>query len=193
MRLRIALAALVLAGFGAVGCGRATPASRVPSNAAAADAAGTSAPGRTAAGDGAYDDNHDDYEVLYYGHAADAAETHVIVGAVRRYYAAAIAGDGAMACSMLSPSMARSAPEDYGRAPGPAYLRGSKTCATVMSRLFRHVHKELTGTIRVTGVRIGGARAFALLRSQRLPYPYVSLGHEGGAWRIQQLVGGQMP
>jgi hypothetical protein len=144
-----------------------------------------------------YDNNRyhdsDDSSILAYGHAAGAAKKRAIAAAVKRYYMAAAAGDGATACSMLVSSIARAAPEDYGQAPGPAYLRGAKTCAAVMSLLFKHDHSQLTGMIAVTGVRVEGNQARALLGSTTMPAGYISVERERGAWKIDALLGGALP
>jgi hypothetical protein len=139
-----------------------------------------------------YYDN-DDQSVRAYGHAVSATDKHALTAVVERYYAAAAAGDGATACSLIKPSFARAIPEDYGQAPGPAYLRGAKTCPAVMSLLFRHSHGQLTGAIEVTGVRVMGNQAFVLLDSMTVPASFINVERTGGAWRIVGLLGRPLP
>ncbi|HEX5309686.1 MAG TPA: hypothetical protein VFW38_11465 [Solirubrobacteraceae bacterium] len=110
-----------------------------------------------------------------------------------RYYAAAAAGDGAVACSLLTTPIARAAVETYGQGLGPAFLRGSKTCPEVLSRVFRHSHEELAGTARVTAVRIERGHALAFLDSATLRYVYTRARREAGAWRVIPFLGAQLP
>jgi hypothetical protein len=135
----------------------------------------------------------DDGIVLNYGHAANAADTRAIAIEAKRYYAAAAADNGKKACSMMTASDAGSVAEDYGSGAGPAYLRGGKTCEAVMSRLFEHSHAKLTGAIDVTGVRVKEGSAYALIGSTKLPASLIILKHEGGAWKINSLLGGALP
>jgi hypothetical protein len=59
--------------------------------------------------------------------------------------------------------------KDYGRAPGPKYLRGAKTCSAVMSRLFKHLQAQLATSIEVTKVLVGGGRADVVVVSRTVP------------------------
>src|SRR3981081_2539322 len=58
------------------------------------------------------DHNDDDEKVLYYGHAANAADRQSSIALVTRYLAAAAAEDGAAGCRMLAPVIAESIVED---------------------------------------------------------------------------------
>jgi hypothetical protein len=143
------------------------------------------------AGKGYYD--KDDGPISSFGHAADTRDERALVAVVKRYYEAAAAGDGATACSLTYPVLAKSIPEDYGQEPGPAYLRGAKTCAAVMSLLFTHEHRQLTAALEVTVVRMGGGEALVLLGSKTVPSSFVVLRRSHGAWRIDELLGFPMP
>lgn len=134
----------------------------------------------------------DDNAVRAYGHAASAAETGALTAFVKRYYSAALASDGASACSMMKRSLARAMPEDYGRPPGPPYLRGS-TCPAVMSLYFKHSHGSPSAAIEVTGVRVEGPHAFVLLGSRTMPASYATLEREGGSWRFVGMLGAPLP
>jgi len=110
---------------------------------------------------------------------------------VQHYYAAASADDGAAACSLLTSAMASSVPEDYGQSPAPADLRG-KTCAEVMSKLFRHPYHLSTAdlaTTRVIGVRVNGNHGFALLKSKMLRLGEMVVEREGDLWKVGVLIG----
>jgi hypothetical protein len=112
--------------------------------------------------------------------------------AVERYYAVAAAGDGAAGCSLLTSIEARSAPENYGRPPGPSYLRGGKTCPAVLSLLFKHLHRQLAAGIRMTGVRVEHNRAVALFSLTGMPFAYTFLRREGGSWKLATLFASAM-
>jgi hypothetical protein len=138
--------------------------------------------------------DEDDRSVLGFGDPAKKGEKQAIAQVVKRYFAAAAAADGARACTMLQPRLEVAVVKDYAGAAGPTYLRGAKTCPEVMSRLFRHAHDQLTGTIEVTSVRVlgdptqEGAKAEALLGSDTLPASYVMLERVKGLWRIEGLL-----
>jgi hypothetical protein len=131
----------------------------------------------------------DDGAVVNRGHAADAADRRAVTEAVKRYYRAAVAYDGAQACAMLLPSLAKSLPETYAQVSSPAYLRGLETCPAIMTKIFRHSPEQLTNSFVVTGVRIVEGSATALLGSTVLPASSITLAREGSAWRISELLG----
>ena len=128
-----ALLAIALAGFGigACGSGKSTSsATRQPSTTAAA--AATTESTTTAqeytkvngdkdndVGLTAGDDTNS--SALNYAHAASAADRRAVTALIKRYYAAATAGDGATACSMLYITLAEAVVEDYGHgSAGPS-------------------------------------------------------------------------
>jgi hypothetical protein len=205
MRPLLTLLATALLGLAATACGSTgkttgsiSPAS---SGAAAARMPSSTTPVRSRPyvdGDGASDDSasnrhdEDDDAVLSFGHAAGAADKQAVTALVKRYYAVAAAGDGATACSLIRLAAAKAVPQDYGQPPGPPALRG-KTCAVVMSKLLRQRHRELAvdiATLEVTGVRVRGSQAIALLSSSAMPIGDIYLQREGGAWKINELLGG---
>jgi hypothetical protein len=130
----------------------------------------------------------DDRATFAYGHAPSATQRKAISLTVKRYYAAAAVEEGAAACALLSPNLARSIPEDYGQGAGPAYLRGGKTCAGVMSMLFKHSHKELTQVIDVIDVRVNRTDAQVVLSSPSLRAGSILLTRLGSAWRMRELL-----
>lgn len=167
------------------------------------DESGEPPTGRTGDNDGDFDNDQkdkeggyrdsDDSSVFAYGHAPSAAEERALTTLVKRYQAAAVASDGATACSMLIPKFHDSLPEDYGKAPGPAYTRGAKTCAAVMSRLFKHEHKRLIAPFQITGVRVGPSEALVALGSKQQPASYFDLNREGNTWKFVSLTWGPLP
>jgi hypothetical protein len=213
MKSLLALPVIALLGLGATACGGADRAAHMPAgrylNDGDAEKIDDHDPDNRSSnhedGDGdsfkEYEDTYDngsyrdsdDHSTLILGHAASAADRRAITAVVKRYYAAAAAGDGAEACSMLTPSLARAAPEDYGKRAGPVYLRGSRNCPAIMSRLFKHFHAELTGAIEVTGVRVDSESTLALVGSSTIPAGEVAVKREGGAWRLTSLLAHALP
>lgn len=143
-------------------------------------------------GNDAYHDK-DDAAALSFGHPASAADRRNVAELVKRYYAAAAAGDGSKTCSMMTPSLAGSLPQDYGQGAGPAYLRGASTCEAIMGRVLARSHRQLEGAVAVTGVRVNGSNAMALLGSHTMAASDISLAMEGGQWRIAALLGAPLP
>jgi hypothetical protein len=135
----------------------------------------------------------DDGSVLKIGSPASAADRRAVTETVKRYYAAAASGDSARACSMIVASFAKSIPEVYGQATGPPYLRGLKTCPTLLARYFKHFSAQLANAFVVTGVRVQGNRGAALLGSKKMPASSILLNREHGVWKIEGLLGGQLP
>lgn len=123
-----------------------------------------------------------------YGPLADTIDRRAVAALAKRYYAAAVAEDGAKACAMINPTLANSVVEDYGRPPGPAYLRGN-TCAQVMTRLFSHSHAELTTDFVVTEVRVNGNHAYAFLGSKKMPASTFQAIRRRGTWKSVGLIG----
>jgi hypothetical protein len=134
-------------------------------------------------------------EIRYFqtsGQKAGEADTRAVTAAVKRYYAAANADDGARACRLLYPGVARAAPEDYGQSIGPRHLHGTN-CATVLSLMFKYrggrPATDLTA-IEVTSVRLDkGGAAVALLRAPKMSLGEIELQREGGSWKVLQPIG----
>jgi hypothetical protein len=110
---------------------------------------------------------------------------------VSNYYAAAAAEDGAKACSLLMPFIAESAVEDLGRDSG---TRG-RTCAAVMSRLFKGRHAVVVGesaSLKFYAVRASPRKAVTVLSFANLPEVRVLAERRdaGGAWRVLNLEDG---
>lgn len=128
----------------------------------------------------------DDSEIIGFGHPADTADKRVIASLVRRYYAAAVAGDGRSACGLMYPQTERFVPAIYGWSGTRS--RGH-TCPTVMSNLFGENHKSLAGTFEVTDVYIKDDQAYALIGYPSHPTRYIHMLRRGGAWMIDDTLG----
>lgn len=135
----------------------------------------------------------DDRATFAYGHSASPAAVRAIAGVIGRYYAAAAVDDGAAACSLLLPSLARSVPETYGGPGGPPYLRGIKTCQADLSKLFRHFYRELDRAPTMVEARVKGATAQAVLDSETMRASSVFLMRQGGSWKIAAPLGEPLP
>jgi hypothetical protein len=137
--------------------------------------------------------DRDDMDRLNVGYVGSVADAKAITALVKRYYAVAVAGDGAEACAMMPPGFVKAVPLDYGKL-GPSYLHGGKTCAAVVSLQFEHSRKQLTPAIQVTGVHFEHSdRAYAMFGSKTTPASFIAVVREGASWRIGALIGGPLP
>lgn len=84
-------------------------------------------------------------------------------------------------------------PEQYGQPPGPRWLRGANTCRAVLTRVSEYFHGELTAPVVVTGVRVSGSRADALVGFKTLPAGVVKTRREDGSWKIDGLLAVALP
>jgi hypothetical protein len=135
----------------------------------------------------------DDRATFTYGHAPSAMDVRAIVRLVKRYYAAAAAGDGGRACALMLPAFAISVGQDFGRGNGPTYLGAGTNCPSVLELEFAHVRGELTEAVRVFSVRVHGIRAQAIVSSRRLRASSIDAVRQGGVWKIDALVGVPLP
>jgi hypothetical protein len=144
---------------------------------------------------------YDDRFIRLYGRAAGTLDRQAIVGLVRRYFAVALAGDGVVACSMLSSKLAKQAdlaaavPRDYV-SPDVSALRG-KPCSQFMSLLFGQAHEQLAyadvASLEVTVVRVQGDRGLAVLAFRTASERYIPLQREHGTWKIDAPLDGEIP
>jgi hypothetical protein len=127
--------------------------------------------------------------------AASPSDKQAITALVKRYYAAALAGDGARGCSMFSAQFAKAIPLDYGKL-GPAFLRRAKrTCPGVMSVYFTHEHTKLAREVprmAVVRVSVNGNQGVAFLRFGALHERGITEIREGGAWKISAVLDGEL-
>jgi hypothetical protein len=136
-----------------------------------------------------YDD--DDPEVLDYGRAASPSEQRQVTSLVKRYYVAAAAGDGAAGCRLLYTLFAESLPEEEDRSSTPR----ATTCAAALAKIFKRDHAQLAAglaRLRVTGLRVKGTHAYALLSGSR-PERYLILHRELGAWKMVAVIDNGLP
>jgi hypothetical protein len=135
----------------------------------------------------------DDRDSLTVGVPASPAAAKTIAAVVKRYYAVAVTGNGAKACSMMARSFARSVVVDYGKFGAP-YLHGAKSCAEIASREFAHSRRMITAAIYITAVHLEHPdRAYALFGSRTAPAGFIAVVREGGMWKVDALLGRVMP
>lgn len=128
---------------------------------------------------------NDTFSPPAYGRVAPRADRQAIEGLVKRYYAAAAAGDGARACPLLYPSVAAGLGEtDPGGAGGG--------CSAVMTRLFRQQRAQLAAddvaTMVVVAVRIGSSRGAATVGFRKAPVGIIYVKRDRRAWKIDSLL-----
>ncbi len=111
----------------------------------------------------------DDFpRVVNFGHAAGALVSRRISALIRRYYSAAVALDGRVACSMLYSLVVTTIAD--GDASAEGLQRGR--CAPAMSRLFRQRHHRFVverDSLVIARVRIEGLNCRVMLRFANQP------------------------
>jgi hypothetical protein len=135
-------------------------------------------------GKGYYDT--DDVSMATFGRAAGSRDARALREMAARYIGAERAADGRAACAMLVPAVASSLVETYGSSRS-GFLRGSKSCQAVMSRLFGHIRRRFSTPTKIVAVRVAGDRAVVLIGSKLMPASYFSLRRERGGWRLTEI------
>lgn len=172
--------------------------SHATSDAAAQSALGAALPQVVLKGDADSDsdvyDGEPDNENEFFG-PASAYDARKIAALVRRYYAAAVASNGKVACRLLYRPLAESVPGSDGSAPAPPGLH-DRECAVVMSKLFQESHKQVSAAgakLQVTSVRVRLNRGAARFGFGGKKPHYIMLHRERGAWKIDMLLAQEQP
>jgi hypothetical protein len=143
-----------------------------------------------------YDDKNNRLAFAF-GRPASPSEQRAITTLVKRYYAAALAENGARGCALLYSTLAEAAPEDDSREPGtPAYMKGATTCREVLTKLFTHYHAQLAAEqpkLEVTRVRLEEHHGFAFLSFHTMPERRISVQREGHVWKLSQILDEELP
>jgi hypothetical protein len=201
--LAIALLSNAVTACGGTSKGSGSTSAISSSAAATAAAPATNTAGVTPTGRHTKDSNDgdsdpesdDDLEVLDYGHVANAADRQAVTAVVSRYYAAAAAGDGVEACSLIYGLFAETIAEKGGRTVPPTMIEN--TCGASISKLFAQRRLLLTAEAAmmvVTGVRVEGKKALALLRFGSQPeLRNMPMRREGGGWKVDEELDHGMP
>jgi ketosteroid isomerase-like protein len=134
----------------------------------------------------------DKLELDAFGHRASHAEREAISALVRRYYAAAAAGDSTTVCALLSPAFAT----QLGNGSSNSGRNGTTTCSKAVAPLLTQQHEQLTAleasTMIVTDVRLKGSTGLAVLGFRRMPQSTILVEREGIMWRLGQLFGNEL-
>jgi hypothetical protein len=142
-----------------------------------------------------HDGDNDNALVRSFGHEASARDKRAVIALVKRYYAAAYSDTGAMACSLIYSPFAKAVAHDYGRAPGPAALRGN-TCAVVLSKLFKQERHRIIADIKATvsTVHTRGNDGWVMLYySNSEPERYLPVERERDIWKLSALLDSRLP
>lgn len=131
-----------------------------------------------------------------FGHPANARDRDMITALVKHYYAIALAGSAAKACSMIYSTLAEAVAEDYGQPGGPAYMLGAKTCVAAMAALFKHFHTQLkveVPKLRVNHVLLKERHGMVILGFAALPEREIPVTREGQVWKMAALFDSELP
>lgn len=124
----------------------------------------------------------DDWVALSVGRAADRGESRSIASVVERYFAAARAGNGAIACSMMLPEAASAVAQESSVK--------HQACKVALSALFKAHRHELSAVVKVVDVRLeAGGRAEVVFGSSTMPASLTFLERQDGSWKIDQALG----
>jgi hypothetical protein len=121
------------------------------------------------------------------GEPAAGADRAQITAAVKGFYDAYAAVDGAKGCAFLTAAARRAVVESFGHSPK---LRG-KGCGPALASEMAKVppqFRKLDRTVEVTGARIKGDRGYALFRSIAVLPSELPIRREGGAWKLDSIV-----
>lgn len=121
------------------------------------------------------------------------SESRVIATTIRHYYAAAAAGNGTEACSLLSTNLSMSLAEGQGGSIHDT----AKRCGAAVRPLFMQQHGLLVAddaaTMIVTGVHVKGSFGLAFLGFQQMPEGEILIEREGAAWKVDALFDSLLP
>ncbi len=141
-------------------------------------------------------DDTSNASALNYARPASATDQQAIAALVKRYYTAALAGDGAAACSLIYSTLEEAVPEDYGQSPpGPTYMSGT-TCPAVLNGLFKHYHNQLAVEVpklEVARVRLKRNHGWAILTFGSLPEREILVSRERHRWKLGALLDTELP
>jgi hypothetical protein len=209
MIIVLALLSGCLAACGSTGRSTSSSSSSPPDHRVAATNPATSegSPGRDGYFEGDDDsddfkDSHkdeDDASIRSYGRSAGAREQRTVSALIKRYYALGASGNGARACALIVPSIARRtdfssvAPEAFASVAGSSLFH-NKTCAEVESLLFQIDHRTLAAGaagVTVIGLRVNGSHGIAELAFKGMPERHLAVRRDHGRWRVDALLDGE--
>jgi hypothetical protein len=143
-----------------------------------------------------YPGERDEDNTYGFGHAAGAADARAATLLVTRYYGAAAAGNGALACGLMYSPVAESVPEDYGPSAGAAAAY-TESCAMAAKSVFKRLRGELSvdsATLRVVAVKVRNREAAVVLNfGRKRRRNYLLLHRERDAWKVSRLLASEKP
>lgn len=130
---------------------------------------------------------HADNLVAAYGKRASRADKRTVTTLIKHYYTAAVADDGAKACSLLDSTLATG----LGEGQGQSGQSGGETCATAVSLAFKQQHEQLVAddiaTMIVIAVHVKGDVGMATLGFRAVPVGEILVKRERGTWKMDAL------
>lgn len=210
VRLPTALAVVALVSTGCNACGD-SPKRRTwaTDNSADLHAASGASGGRGVAYENDADQDADDYGrprspgddnsrlLDTYGAEADNLDKRAVRNAVLRYYAAAVAGDGASGCSLLASGLVEGLVADDRSSAARAGHGTAVACASALATIFREQHDRFLAdhvtTMKVADVHVKGNTGLAVLDFTTTPESEILLAREGGSWKIDALTNSPLP
>jgi hypothetical protein len=214
IRALIALLAASLLSVGAGACGATSdgagshsnaPADAVPANTAPAAATSATEPSGSylsSDGDSDNDDRADPSQSFEktdtlatstFGREMSATERPAVVALIKRYYAAAAADDGALACPLLDPTLATGLGErqSQGQGQGHAAQSHGGGCAAAVSALFNQQHTQLmadeVATMSVIDVHVQGNEGIVTVAFRNALSGRIPIRRQGRAWKLGGL------
>jgi hypothetical protein len=130
--------------------------------------------------------------VRSYGTKADAAAETAIATAVKNFYAAKSAGDGAQACTLLARATREAMIDTLARS---GRLEG-KGCPAILTSLLADQaprYRDGIAGVKVTGARVREDRGLALIEIEAIPEDVIPVRREDGSWKVAALAGSDIP
>ena len=130
--------------------------------------------------------------VRSYGTKADAAAETAIATAVKDFYAAKSAGDGAQVCTLLASATRKALVETLA---GSGEGKG-EACSSIVAPLLADQepgYRDRIAGVQVTGVRVRGDSGLALIKVKATPEDVIPVRRENGSWKVAALAGSQVP
>lgn len=108
------------------------------------------------------------------------------------FYAAKAAGDAAGTCGLLASAARKALVQTTGQS---GQLKG-RGCDAIVSAVLDDQdprYRARTREVEVTGVRVRGDRALALIDIEVTPEEVIPLWREGGSWKVAAMAGSEIP
>jgi len=130
--------------------------------------------------------------VRTYGTKADGEDETAIATAVKNFYAAKAAGDGAQACALLARPTREAMIDTLAQSGRPE----GKGCGAILTSLLADQapqYRDRIAGVEVTGARVRGDRGLALIEIEAIPEEVIPVRREDGSWKVAALAGSEIP